>query len=444
MTTAINTTQSKWRILWVIPPLVIGIVVLMMMAKSKQSPQQAEQKEIARAVRVITVPSVTLTPQATGYGTVQPAQIWTAVAQVAGRIIEMHPKLRDGEIIPANTLLFRIDPVDYELSLAQAKAELAELEVRKKNTQALLSIEQRSLTLAQREHKRLKKLVKQGTLSQSQVDEAERATLNVRTAVQNLKNTLALIPSQRLLLQAKQSQTERNLARTRITAPFNLRVANLAMETDQYVSKGQTLFSGDFVDQVEVIAQVSMSALRHLLLDRPDPLTTASQVSEHLSEFIAFKPVLRMDMDNHMAQWQARFVRFDDRIDSQTRTIGVVVAVDDPLAQVKPGLRPPLSKGMFVQVLLQGHVQPERIVLPRSAIRAGKVYIMDAQQRLQTRKVSVLFNQGFLSVIENGIHAGETIVVSDLIPAVDGMLLQAQVDEQLQQQLQRAASGDEL
>jgi hypothetical protein len=36
-------------------------------------------------------------------------------------MIETHPRFRNGEILPAGTRLFRIDPVDYELPLAQAQ-----------------------------------------------------------------------------------------------------------------------------------------------------------------------------------------------------------------------------------------------------------------------------------------------------------------------------------
>ena len=89
----------KWHKLWIIPPIIIGIAVVMFMKGGKQPPAKIDAQEVSRHVRVISAPAVDLVPQAEGYGIVQPAQKWTAVAQVSGRIIETHSRLRNGEII---------------------------------------------------------------------------------------------------------------------------------------------------------------------------------------------------------------------------------------------------------------------------------------------------------------------------------------------------------
>jgi hypothetical protein len=147
-------------------------------------------------------------------------------------------------------------------------------------------------------------------------------------------------------------------------------------------------------------------------------------------------------MGNHIAEWQAEFVRFSDIVDPETRTMGVVVAVDDPFDKVIPGYKPPLSKGMFARVVLSGKIRMKRIVVPRSSVRAGTVFIVDENSRLRRRAVSILFSQGNISVIEEGLEQGERIVVSDLVPAVDGMLLEVELDEALGEAIQ--AVGDRL
>mgnify|MGYP006410119769 FL=1 len=249
-----ESTKHPIRRLWIIPPIAIGVFALMMLSGNKLVPTQVENREMVHAVRTITIPRVDLQPVAKGYGVVQPAKVWSAVAQVSGRVVEMHSRLRNGEIIPAGTLLFRIDPTDSMLALEQLKAELTELEVRQQNTKDLLKIEQRNLVLAEREATRLKELAQKGSTSQSSADSAERAMLSSRTAVQNLRNTLALIPTQSRVIQAKLARSQRDLENTRIQAPFNLRIANLNIETEQYVTIGQKLFEGDGVDRSEVVA----------------------------------------------------------------------------------------------------------------------------------------------------------------------------------------------
>ncbi len=414
---------------------------MMFMVRGKQKPVRSEVGEPTRAVRIITVPKVDLIPQAAGYGSVQPAKLWTAVAQVSGRIIELHPRLRNGEIIEKDKVLFRIDPVDYTLALAKSKAELAELEVRERNSRALVEIEQRNLILAGNDLERIQKLVSNNTASQSDADSSERSLLNTRTSLQNLQNTLALIPTQSKVLETKVKQAERDLENTTVRAPFNMRVAKLSVEADQYVTKGQSMFEGDGIDRVEVVGQFAMSSLRNLFIGRPDQTRTLESLNQNLSQITGFKPVIKLDLGNHIAEWKAEFVRFSDNVDAETRTMGIVVAVDNPLSKMKPGYRPPLSKGMFVQVLLRGHTQPQRVVVPRTAVRGGKVYLLDADKRLQVRDAQVLFNQGNLSVVKDQQLAGKQIVVSDLVPVVNGMLLQPQLDTAAEQQLIKAA-GD--
>ena len=423
------------RKLMILPPIAIGVLVLLFMVSGKQPPAQAERGEPTRTVRVIEVPLVELAPMAEGYGQVQPARIWTAVSQVGGRVTYIHTKLRDGEILPEGTELVHIDPKDYELAHAQAQAELAELNAQEKNARASLDIEKRNLTLAKNELERIQKLVNKGTASQSKADETERAMLSYSASVQNLQNTLALVPSQRSVLEARVALAARDLEHTVIRAPYDMRVANLKVEADQYVPVGQSLFEGDAVDRVEIKAQVAMSSLRRLFIGRQGMQINIQRISEEFAEMIALDPVVRLDLGNHVAEWQAEFVRFSDTVDPETRTMGVVVAVDDPFDKVIPGYRPPLSKGMFVNVVLSGKQSMQRVLVPRSAVRANTVYVADENNRLRRRPVKILFSQGDISVIDEGLEPGERVVVSDLVPAVDGMLLQVQLDEDLNQSL---------
>lgn len=421
-----DKNTSPLKMLWILPPILIGIVVLVMMKSGKHAPQLSEVGEPVRTVRTLEIQKTDFIPVVQGFGEVRPAQTWKAIAQVSGRIISMHPRLKDGEIIQQGELLFQIDPVDYELNLAQAETQLVELDVQHNNTQSSLKIEQKNLALAQKEHQRLQQLVKKGSVSKSSADTAERTMLTSSAQVQNLKNSLSLIPSQKKLQQAKITQAQRDLANTAIKAPFNMRVSALAIEADQFVSLGQALFSGDSIDRVEIIAQVAMSSLKNLFARRPQISTDIQEFTNNMPTITGFKPTVKLDMGNEQfATWEARFVRFSDSVDSQTRTMGIVVAVDNPLQKIKPGIRPPLSKGMFVKVLIAGHTQQNSIVVPRSALRNGKVYIMNADNRLDIRAVEKLYDQQNHSIIQKGLSEGEKLVLTDLVPAVQGMLLKS-------------------
>lgn len=437
-----SDTKPGWfKRLLIVPPIVVGVLLFMFIKGGKHTPQISDIEEPPHTVRVMTVSAQDFIPVARGYGTVNPDKVWKAIAQVSGRILKVHPRLRDGAIIEAGETLVEIDPVDYQLALAQAKTALAELDIQQSNTERSLEIEQRNLALAQKDFERQQKLKGQGSVAQSSVDSAESKLLSTQLQVQNLKNSLALLPSQKNLQRSKVTQAERDLANTSIKAPFNLRVNGVTIENNQFVSKSQHLFSGDAIDRVEIVAQVSLAELKNLFVENQPLSLDVNSISTGLNQLTGFKPTVLMDIGNpEPARWQAEFERFSDKVDSQTRTMGLVVAVDKPIQKVIPGQRPPLSKGMLVEVRIAGRSQPNRLVIPRSAIRNGKVYVADAEQRLQIRPVKMLFQQDDVAVIESGLEVGDTLVLTDLIPAVPGTLLRLVSDEPMAQQSEASAS----
>ena len=64
----------------------------------------------------------------TGEGTVSPLREIDLVPQVGGRVVFMSPDLVDGGMFEKGDVLFRIDPVDYELAVKAARARVKDLE----------------------------------------------------------------------------------------------------------------------------------------------------------------------------------------------------------------------------------------------------------------------------------------------------------------------------
>ncbi|MFK5891989.1 MAG: hypothetical protein QM504_02070, partial [Pseudomonadota bacterium] len=121
--------------------------------------------------------------------------------------------------------------------------------------------------------------------------------------------------------------------------------------------------------------------------------------------------------------------------------VGVIVEVDKPYANLQPGQKPPLVKGLFVEVTLTGRAQDNSIVVPNSAIHSSSqkeqklVYVVNNQGRLEIRPVTIKLTQDEYSIIKSGLQAGELLVLSELLPAINNMLLSTQKDEQLQRYL---------
>ncbi len=447
-----------FRKLLIVPPILVGLAVLYFMVSGQEAPERNPPTEIARAVRVIVAEPIPLVPRVTGFGSVYPGTVWNAVAQVSGKIEYVHPDLENGAILVEGTEIIRISPVDFNLAIRQAQAnirsaeaKLDELSVTEQNTTDLLKIEQDGLALREAELARKQSLFERGTIAQAALELEQRETLAQRKKVQDLENTLRLLPTQRsvqeeqiAIYEAQLQSAELDLERTHIVLPFNGRIADLAVEAEQFVQAGGKLVSADSLDVAEVEAQIPISQFRdmmHASINSNLPIGIDAQSLSLILETIGFEATVRLGTGDEAVEWPARFSRISDTVDPKTRTIGAVVAVDGAYAKAVPGERPPLSKGMFVEIEIRTRARLDNIVVPRSAFHDGKLYVVAGDGRLEIREVTPGLVQGDLVVISEGINVGDQVIVSDLIPAVSGMLLAPQPDEDVLAGLRIEAAG---
>ena len=452
--------KRRLRALLIAPPVVIGIAVLAWQLSGRKAPEQAEAEETARPVRIIEAAPGDFVPRALGYGYVQPGTVWEAVAQVAGKVVYRHPDLERGRLLAAGSDLLHIDPANYELAVARieanveaVQAELEELEVRRTNTGSSLEILRRALALAEQDLARKRKLVAKGNISQTAVDEAESAVLNERRQIQDLQNQLNVLPAEQRVLEANlalnEAQLEEarlDLERTVIRLPFEARIAEVLAEATQFVSAGQKLAVADSIDLAEITAQIALNHMRPLV---PTGYDLSSLSAEEISAMPlrwGFAAKVRLVAGDFAATWDARFDRISDMVDPQTRTLGLVVAVDEPYRSAIPGQRPPLTKNMYVEVEIRGAPQAGRIAVPRVAVHRGPdggavVYLAGPGDRLAFRPVVLGPTQSDFVIVREGLEGGERVVVSDLVPAIEGMLLAPRLDEVLEKALAAQSSG---
>lgn len=446
-----------WRKLLILPPILLGALVVWWIVGQRQPPQTAAPQEEVRNVRVIQAQRTDMTPAVSGFGTVQPAKTWQAVVQAAGEVEYKHPRLMRGAIMPAGTEIIRISPRDYELAIAQAEAnisradaQITEFDLTEENTKASLEIEREALTIRERELARREELVRGGATSRTVLDQETRDTLVQRKKVQDLENTLKLIPPQRAALveqkklnQIELDQAKLNLARTRIVLPFDVRISEVSVEIAQYAQVGSVLVNADGIETAEVEAQIPLaqfSALARATARDDTPIGITPETIAEVVKRLGFSATIHLNAGETEIVWPARFSRISDTIDLKTRSIGAIVAADGTWKTARPGQRPPLSKGMFVEVRIKAGKLQDQIVVPRSAVHGDSLYLADKDNRLVIRQVETGLTQEGNVVIRSGIEPGDRVVVSDLLPVIEGMLLRVTRDETLETELKRQLS----
>ena len=443
--------------LLIIIPIVCGIVFFAVMKNNKKAPVRLDNRERVQTVRVIPLEKMEVVPRVVSYGYVEADRTWQAISEVSGKIVNVNENLKKGYFIKKDEVLFKIDTTSYGLAetrgvadVMNVDARLRELEQSRKNTERLLAIEKKSLASAGQELKRKRELFANEYISSSDLEKEERTFLSHQTTVNNLQNTLDLIPSQKkaLLAQKKSGEstvTERKLdvARTEIRAPFDCRLSVVNIELHQFAAAGTILVEAESVDRAEIPISLSPKSFFTLLPREYGGSVGQMPDMETLRRAFGITARVRLPMDIEFPiEWDGTFSRTSESMDLKTGALTIYITVDKPYENMIPGKRPPLVTNMYVEVELKGKALPDRFVVPRSAVHDKNVYICTPENRLEIRPVSVEFNMADMTVLSRGLKEGEILVLADLVPAVQGMLLKPVQAGDVLERLKQQALGE--
>ncbi len=478
--------RTRLARLAILPPVLLGAAILWQATTKAPSPAEIVPTERSVPVAYVSATPRAFTPRISGFGTVQPARVWTAVAEVAGPVAERHPSFVRGGFVAEGEDLVRIAADDHQIALRRTEADLTAAEARleearasEQTTTRALAIEEEALRLAEADLARTERLAESGTVSPSVVDARRRDVLAQRSKVETHATALALLPAQIAALeaavaaaQATRDAAALDLARTVVRAPFDARVARSDVEIGQFVAAGGAMGTLDATAAAEIDVQMPqnrMAALARLLgldaagIDATEgpPLATARRRlqpasatgrGEGLGDPRRLSARVHFGDGETAASWDAEVARLSDTVSAETRSVGVIVRVEAPYARAADAgaRRPPLIKGMFVRVELAAAPVSGVILVPREAIRNGRVMLAGPDNRLVYARAAPVFTAGGLAVLAPGALPAEArIVTSRLSPAIEGLRLAPAPDLAAEARLSAAAAaapaaGDEL
>ncbi|WP_432458931.1 efflux RND transporter periplasmic adaptor subunit [Agarivorans sp. QJM3NY_25] len=409
----------------IIPPLILGGLFLAFASSMKAEPPAASQAPPKKVVRVLKVLPRKIQPMVQGYGYTEPEQQWQAQAELEGTVIWVHQDFDDGGVIQQGAVILKLDPSTYQLEVAKLNAEIAVAQLKDRTISESLNIAVQEYELQKSEYQRILKLSSTGHISKTEKDNASHQLLSSQQQLQTLKNSLVINQAEQQVLQIQLAQAERDLINTSIVAPFALRITETLVDKAEYVSKGQALLRADGISAVEVKAQFPLGKMR--------PLHQASVLApmedtahNNLSALVSLK------VGEQLVHWQAQVSRSGGQIDAQTQSQSIVVHIDNPYQQAKPGEKPPLIRDTFVQVTLKAPLLNEQLLVPANAVHNDQVYLVDQEGKLVIQPVKVAFIQQQIAVIQSGLQSNDKVVLSQLSPAVTGMQLKPQADPKIQ------------
>jgi len=343
----------------------------------------------AALVETVVAERGTFHPRFEVLGRVEPSRDVELAPRIDGLVVGIEDAFVPGGIVAANQALVRLDPVDYETVVATREAEVRQVE-------AELEIEQGRQRVAEQEFE----------LLGEDVDPANRALVLREPQIASIRARLASA-------QAALRQARLDLERTTVRAPFDAQVLERAVNLGSQVSPGQRLARLVGVDEYWIVASVPLADLRWLRFPAEGETGAVARV-------------------HHPAAWpegvhrEARLARPIGVVDDRTRLARVLVIVPDPLGRDAGG--PSLVLGSIVRVEIEGRALEGVVRIERDLLRQGDTVWVMEDGELRVREVAVVHRDAEHAYIEDGLDAGEVIVVTNLATVTDGLALRRAED----------------
>lgn len=449
-----------FKFLMIIVPVAIGLGAFLIMSNSKKPPKYKEVILDMPVVRVMNIKPMEVVPRVLGYGTAEPIRTWKATAQVSGKIIYTHRQLQKGSMIKKGAELLKIDPTEYRINITKIKANIQNFQmqikqksVEKKNYLKLLNLQKTELKIIQKEVNRQKTLYEKKVISKTVYETHLQGIISQEVQVQNIQNALNLVPIQidLLKIQLEQAKSDLESAKikldyTTISAPFDMQIAFVNNKLSEFVLTGQIILEANDISETEIEAQFIQQAMKPIFLSIQNNTNKLTPETISMGKALGIKALVRLSgsvVGN--IEWPASFNRRSDTLDAETRTIGLIVSVKNNFGPNNSRRGRLLLKGAYCEVELRGRVQKKAIVIPRSAIHPGNtVLLMDSEQKLKKQKVEILYAISDFAVVKKGLKSGDTLILSDLIPAVNGIKVKPIFDKALFDRLVMDAKGETL
>jgi membrane fusion protein, multidrug efflux system len=306
-------------------------------------------------------------------GTVEAHSTVGVKAQVGGELTGVY--FHEGQEVDKGQLLFVIDPRPFEAELAQSRANLSK-------TQA-------EAQLAEADARRWGAMYKVHAASPEQYDQANSAAAALRANIEADK--------------AAVQTAELNLQYTKIYSPLDGRAGNLDLNAGNIVKANADT-------AMVVINEIKPIYVRFALPERDLP-----DIRRHLE----FDPSIAVvaNPPNEPDKPSTGVLTFiDNSVDPTTGTIN--------FKGTFPNRDERLWPGEFVDVSLTLERRPNTVVVPAQAVQSGQngsfVFVVKPDLTVRMQPVKTGATLDGKTVVNNGLHGGETVVTDGQMLLVPG------------------------
>lgn len=279
--------------------VIAAILIARLMVDSREELKPGDAAQPVPRVQAVAVTLSEVPIEIVAHGNVTSRYELDLASEVTGRVVWVAPEFEPGEIVAAGTVLLRIDPVNYQLALAQARAALA------------------TANIALADAKALKR--------QAAIGEGE---LNIEAARQRIV------------------KAEQELAYAEIKAPFAAVIDKQIVELGQFISTGQPVARLLSSDIAQVTLPLAPSEAGFVELAIGTPVTLRAQIGEQQQQWqgTLARVEARVDQQSRVLPVVVEVTSpYDTSVHPHRLPLGLFVEVTLPGRAVSSAVRLPSS-----------------------------------------------------------------------------------------------------
>ncbi|TRW48333.1 efflux RND transporter periplasmic adaptor subunit [Aliidiomarina halalkaliphila] len=370
--------------------LVVASATLMLAqlsACSEGTAMNDEDTRPAHRVLVNTVQAQTLELERSFAARTEGSMVTEVRARVGGQLEERH--FNEGQLVEKGTIMFSIEKAPYKVDLQKAQAELTSAEA--------------TYNEARRDWARVENLFSDGAVSAREFDQTQS---RVESAEAELEGARATLEDVKL----RYNYTEISAPITGVASRESVSVGNLIQAND-------TLATIVSLDPIYVHFNVPESDIAANYLLRATSLSADDERPG---------PAARLRFSDGREHTTEGYIDYVSRIvDRETGSIEARAVIPNPDMTLLPG--------QFVRVQLpQIELQHAITVSQRAVVQSGRhsvVYIVDNQDIVQVREVTLGVRVGNQQLIEQGLASGDRVIVEGLSMLQPGTRVHVEEDE---------------
>jgi RND family efflux transporter MFP subunit len=347
-------------------------------------PEQSERQRMQTAVRELLREDYQVVLESQGI--VRAHHETPLTSSVAGTIRRIDEKFEDGAYFREDDVLLELAPGDFEAAVESAKSQLARAEAALAQEEALANQARRNWDDLGYEEEPSDLVLR--------IPQLKEATADVKAAAASLE------------------QARRDLARTKIRAPFDGRVRERLVGLGQSVGASTALGNVFATDFAEIRLPLAADQLGFVdLPSRPDDPPVS----------VTLIDALTVDADAERSRYPARIVRTEGALDENSRELFAIARIDDPFG-LESG-KPPLRIGQPVRARIEGRVLEDVFVLARDALRdIDRVYLVDRGEDpvIVRQLIEPIWSTDKEIVVREGLSEGQWLSTTRLPYAPDG------------------------